>query len=62
MGKAVRPGSRFAGVTSHYGLLRTIEQLPAVALWLAMVQREVGQRLVAAPGSAAIVATDRVLK
>jgi hypothetical protein len=26
LGKAVRPGSRFAGVTSHYGLLRTIEQ------------------------------------
>jgi hypothetical protein len=26
VGKAVRPGSRFAGVTSHYGLLRTIEQ------------------------------------
>lgn len=25
-GTAVRPGSRFAGVTSHYGLLRTIEQ------------------------------------
>jgi phosphatidylinositol-3-phosphatase len=26
LGKAVRPGSRFSGVTSHYGLLRTIEQ------------------------------------
>ncbi len=26
MGTAVRPGSRFAGVTGHYGLLRTIEQ------------------------------------
>lgn len=32
-------------------LLRTIEQLSAVGLWLAMVQREVGQRLAAAPGS-----------
>jgi 16S rRNA (adenine1518-N6/adenine1519-N6)-dimethyltransferase len=31
-------------------LLRTIEQLPSVALWLAMVQREVGERLAAAPG------------
>jgi phosphatidylinositol-3-phosphatase len=26
LGEAVRPGSRFGGVTSHYGLLRTIEQ------------------------------------
>jgi phosphatidylinositol-3-phosphatase len=26
LGKAVRPGSRFAGVSNHYGLLRTIEQ------------------------------------
>jgi hypothetical protein len=26
LGKAVRPGSRFKGVTSHYGVLRTIEQ------------------------------------
>jgi hypothetical protein len=26
LGKSVRPGSRFAGVTSHYGVLRTIEQ------------------------------------
>jgi len=26
LGKAVRPGSRFVGVTSHYGILRTIEQ------------------------------------
>ena len=26
IGRAVRPGSRFARVTSHYGILRTIEQ------------------------------------
>jgi phosphatidylinositol-3-phosphatase len=26
LGKAVRSGSRFTGVTSHYGILRTIEQ------------------------------------
>jgi hypothetical protein len=26
LGKAVRPGSRFKGVTGHYGVLRTIEQ------------------------------------
>jgi 16S rRNA (adenine1518-N6/adenine1519-N6)-dimethyltransferase len=34
-------------------LLRTIEQLPSVHTWVAMVQREVGERLAAAPGSAA---------
>jgi len=32
-------------------LLRTIEQLPSVGLWVGMVQREVGERLAAAPGS-----------
>jgi 16S rRNA (adenine1518-N6/adenine1519-N6)-dimethyltransferase len=32
-------------------LLRTIEELAGVRLWVAMVQREVGQRLAAAPGS-----------
>jgi 16S rRNA (adenine1518-N6/adenine1519-N6)-dimethyltransferase len=31
-------------------LLRTIEELPTVARWVAMVQREVGERLAAAPG------------
>ncbi len=31
-------------------LLRTIEELPSVELWLVMVQREVGERLAAAPG------------
>jgi len=34
-------------------LLRTIEELPSVSLWVAMVQREVGERLAAAPGSGA---------
>ncbi|HEY8304903.1 MAG TPA: 16S rRNA (adenine(1518)-N(6)/adenine(1519)-N(6))-dimethyltransferase RsmA, partial [Solirubrobacteraceae bacterium] len=34
-------------------LLRTIEELPRIALWVAMVQREVGERLAAAPGSGA---------
>jgi 16S rRNA (adenine1518-N6/adenine1519-N6)-dimethyltransferase len=34
-------------------LLRTIEELPGVTLWVAMVQREVGERLAAAPGGAA---------
>jgi 16S rRNA (adenine1518-N6/adenine1519-N6)-dimethyltransferase len=31
-------------------LLRTIEELPTVTRWVAMVQREVGERLAAAPG------------
>jgi 16S rRNA (adenine1518-N6/adenine1519-N6)-dimethyltransferase len=32
-------------------LLRTIAELPRVSTWVATVQREVGQRLAAAPGS-----------
>ncbi len=32
-------------------LLRTIEELSSVERWVAMVQREVGERLAAAPGS-----------
>jgi 16S rRNA (adenine1518-N6/adenine1519-N6)-dimethyltransferase len=32
-------------------LLRTIDELPSVASWVAMVQREVGERLAAGPGS-----------
>jgi 16S rRNA (adenine1518-N6/adenine1519-N6)-dimethyltransferase len=34
-------------------LLRTIEELPSVTRWVAMVQREVGERLAAAPRSGA---------
>jgi 16S rRNA (adenine1518-N6/adenine1519-N6)-dimethyltransferase len=34
-------------------ILRTIEELPAARRWVAMVQREVGERLAAAPGTAA---------
>jgi 16S rRNA (adenine1518-N6/adenine1519-N6)-dimethyltransferase len=34
-------------------LLRTIEELASVRSWVAMVQREVGERLAAAPGSGA---------
>jgi 16S rRNA (adenine1518-N6/adenine1519-N6)-dimethyltransferase len=34
-------------------ILRTIEQLPAVATWVAMVQKEVGERFAARPGTAA---------
>ena len=34
-------------------ILRTIELLPAVTTWVAMVQKEVGERFAAAPGTAA---------
>jgi 16S rRNA (adenine1518-N6/adenine1519-N6)-dimethyltransferase len=34
-------------------ILRTIDELPGVESWLVMVQREVGERLAASPGSAA---------
>lgn len=34
-------------------LLRTIEELASVTLWVAMVQREVGERLAASPGGGA---------
>jgi 16S rRNA (adenine1518-N6/adenine1519-N6)-dimethyltransferase len=34
-------------------ILRTIEELPSLQSWLVMVQREVGERLAAAPGTSA---------
>jgi 16S rRNA (adenine1518-N6/adenine1519-N6)-dimethyltransferase len=34
-------------------LLRSVEELPSVQLWVAMVQREVGERLAASSGSGA---------
>jgi 16S rRNA (adenine1518-N6/adenine1519-N6)-dimethyltransferase len=34
-------------------ILRTIDELPSVGQWVVMVQREVGERFAAAPGSAA---------
>jgi 16S rRNA (adenine1518-N6/adenine1519-N6)-dimethyltransferase len=34
-------------------ILRTIEELPSVRSWVVMVQREVGERLAAAPGTPA---------
>jgi 16S rRNA (adenine1518-N6/adenine1519-N6)-dimethyltransferase len=34
-------------------ILRTIDELPSVSSWLVMVQREVGERLAASPGSSA---------
>lgn len=38
-------------------LLKTVAELPAAVLWVAMVQREVGERLAAAPGSKVYGAT-----
>ena len=38
-------------------ILRTIDELPSVTRWVVMVQREVGLRLAAAPGSSAYGAT-----
>jgi len=51
-----RPGKVVANLP--YGiaagvLLRSIEELPGVSTWVAMVQREVGERLAAAPGGGA---------
>ncbi len=55
---ALRPPPTKVVANLPYGvaasaLLRTVEELPDVVLWVAMVQREVGERLAAAPGSAA---------
>jgi 16S rRNA (adenine1518-N6/adenine1519-N6)-dimethyltransferase len=52
---ALRPAPTKVVANLPYGvaasvLLRTIEELPGVGLWLVMVQREVGERLAAAPG------------
>jgi 16S rRNA (adenine1518-N6/adenine1519-N6)-dimethyltransferase len=54
--QALRPQPGKVVANLPYGiaaavLLRTIEQLEGVSLWVAMVQREVGERLAAAPGS-----------
>jgi 16S rRNA (adenine1518-N6/adenine1519-N6)-dimethyltransferase len=53
---ALRPPPGKVVANLPYGIaagvvLRTIEELPSVRMWLVMVQREVGERLAAAPGS-----------
>jgi 16S rRNA (adenine1518-N6/adenine1519-N6)-dimethyltransferase len=53
---ALRPAPSKVVANLPYGiaagvLLRTIEELTSVNCWVAMVQREVGERLAAAPGS-----------
>jgi 16S rRNA (adenine1518-N6/adenine1519-N6)-dimethyltransferase len=54
--KALSPAPNKVVANLPYGiaagvLLRTIEELPAVNSWVGMVQREVGERLAARPGS-----------
>jgi len=56
--RALRPEPTKVVANMPYGiaagaLLRTIEELPGVGSWVAMVQREVGERLAARPGSGA---------
>src|SRR4051794_8124106 len=41
-------------------LIKSIEELPAAQLWVAMVQREVAERLAAAPGSKTYGATSAI--
>jgi 16S rRNA (adenine1518-N6/adenine1519-N6)-dimethyltransferase len=41
-------------------LLKSIEELPQASLWIGMVQREVGERLAASPGSKAYGATSAI--
>jgi 16S rRNA (adenine1518-N6/adenine1519-N6)-dimethyltransferase len=53
--RALRPQPTKVVANLPYGiaagvLLRTIEELDSVGSWVAMVQREVGERLAAAPG------------
>jgi 16S rRNA (adenine1518-N6/adenine1519-N6)-dimethyltransferase len=55
---ALRPAPDKVVANLPYGvaasvLLRSIEELPSVRLWVAMVQREVGERLAASSGSGA---------
>jgi 16S rRNA (adenine1518-N6/adenine1519-N6)-dimethyltransferase len=53
--RALRPRPTKVVANLPYGIaagaiLRTIEELPSVRVWLVMVQREVGERLAATPG------------
>ncbi|MDQ3850196.1 MAG: 16S rRNA (adenine(1518)-N(6)/adenine(1519)-N(6))-dimethyltransferase RsmA, partial [Actinomycetota bacterium] len=55
---ALRPAPTKVVANLPYGIaagaiLRTIEELPAVTCWVGMVQKEVGERLAAAPGTPA---------
>jgi 16S rRNA (adenine1518-N6/adenine1519-N6)-dimethyltransferase len=53
---ALDPGPTKVVANLPYGvaatvILRTLEELPGVTTWVAMVQKEVGERFAAAPGS-----------
>ena len=55
---ALRPEPTRVVANLPYGIaataiLRTVDELPGVARWVVMVQREVGERLAAAPGTGA---------
>ncbi len=55
---ALRPVPTKVVANLPYGIaataiLRTVEELPSVSLWVAMVQREVGERLAGQPGTRA---------
>ncbi len=55
---ALRPAPTKVIANLPYGvattlILRTIDELPSVQSWVVMVQREVGERLAAAPGTGA---------
>ncbi len=55
-GLSPAPGKLVANLPYGIGasiLLRTVEELPSMGRWVAMVQREVGERLAAGPGSPA---------
>ncbi|HEU0025354.1 MAG TPA: 16S rRNA (adenine(1518)-N(6)/adenine(1519)-N(6))-dimethyltransferase RsmA [Thermoleophilaceae bacterium] len=59
---ALRPAPTKVVANLPYGvaatvLLKSIEELPGASLWVAMVQREVGERLAAEPGGRAFGAT-----
>jgi 16S rRNA (adenine1518-N6/adenine1519-N6)-dimethyltransferase len=56
--RALEPAPTRVVANLPYGIaasaiLRTIEELPGIDRWVAMVQKEVGERLAAAPGTAA---------
>ncbi|HEV8151849.1 MAG TPA: 16S rRNA (adenine(1518)-N(6)/adenine(1519)-N(6))-dimethyltransferase RsmA [Solirubrobacteraceae bacterium] len=56
--RALEPAPTRVVANLPYGIaasaiLRTIEELPGIERWVAMVQKEVGERLAAAPGTAA---------
>jgi 16S rRNA (adenine1518-N6/adenine1519-N6)-dimethyltransferase len=56
--RALEPAPNKVVANLPYGIaatfiLRTIEELPSVRSWVVMVQREVGERLAASPGTSA---------